>query len=755
MCLCTYNTFKNNIFSNQGKGYAFFMGAGSTDNILDNNDLFTKGKYLGATTTNLNILNLAAWQQETQNDLHSVSVDPFYLSATDLHARNIYLKQAGADIGTLLPVDLDAQLRTTSMPDVGAYNFSPVTADAGLYGFENASQVCEGTAPVKVKLKNGGSSTLNGITIKWSINNVAQPVFNGSNLNMASGKDTLITLGMLTYQPAISYTIKAWSENPNGVTDVLAGNDTTVAENLKTGLKGSYTIGGSNPDYATINMAVADLNDHGICGPVVFNIRNGIYKEQVGLNTVLGTGFDRTIVFQSESKNANLVTIVVDTTFAVDYLLRMRKINYTTFDHLTFKSVSIANTLVKVEEGCSFLIFADCIFKRESPYSGNCFNATKGVNTLILKSNVFDGSHTPVLISSGSAMESKDVNILKNTFQNYISTGLDFATARNTHVEGNTFLSTPASPSFVGISFRDQRGSFSVEKNYINGNQNGIILSLCTGDDLTRARVANNMINISNSYAIFMSGIENTNIVHNTFNNSDLGTNGTSAYDNGYNKKVWNLNNIYSHFGQGYSYRKDTDSDSAVVFNNNDYYAMGSKFVNWLGIEIATLADLKIASTQNAQSLSVDPIYISTTNLHIRDNNALLNSAGSTLPAIAVDIDDEVRHSPPDIGADEYVYNPPLVVGDYTAGSSFLQATPNPFSVSTTIHYTLEESSSITLEVYNSIGALVYTILQEKQHAGNYKMDFHPGSIGLGNGLYILKLNYGNKTSTLRIVQSN
>ena len=74
---------------------------------------------------------------------------------------------------------------------------------------------------------------------------------------------------------------------------------------------GTYTIGGASPSYATFTAAVADLNTNGLAGdgPVVFDVRDGTYDEQLVINQITGASAINTITFQSESANNTLVTL--------------------------------------------------------------------------------------------------------------------------------------------------------------------------------------------------------------------------------------------------------------------------------------------------------------------------------------------------------------------------------------------------------------------------------------------------------------
>ncbi len=63
---------------------------------------------------------------------------------------------------------------------------------------------------------------------------------------------------------------------------------------------------------------------------------------------------------------------------------------------------------------------------------------------------------------------------------------------------------------------------------------------------------------------------------------------------------------------------------------------------------------------------------------------------------------------------------------------------PNPFNPSTVISYSLPEETVVNLSVYNMLGELVKVIVNTKQNAGNYKVNFDAS--GLTSGFYIYKL---------------
>jgi len=121
------NVVKNNIFTNTGGGYA-----AEASNYAVAGTYFTADyNVYNATGTspfkynNSTVATLAAWQTATSQDANSAFGDPLYNSATDLHAQGALANNAGTSVGTL--TDIDGDSRSTSTPDVGADEYSPLT----------------------------------------------------------------------------------------------------------------------------------------------------------------------------------------------------------------------------------------------------------------------------------------------------------------------------------------------------------------------------------------------------------------------------------------------------------------------------------------------------------------------------------------------------------------------------------------------------------------------------------------------------
>jgi aminopeptidase N len=63
---------------------------------------------------------------------------------------------------------------------------------------------------------------------------------------------------------------------------------------------------------------------------------------------------------------------------------------------------------------------------------------------------------------------------------------------------------------------------------------------------------------------------------------------------------------------------------------------------------------------------------------------------------------------------------------------------PNPFNPSTTIKYQIPENSFVTLNVYDVLGNLIATLVNNELPAGSYEVEYN--SVGLSSGIYFYRL---------------
>ncbi len=75
---------------------------------------------------------------------------------------------------------------------------------------------------------------------------------------------------------------------------------------------------------------------------------------------------------------------------------------------------------------------------------------------------------------------------------------------------------------------------------------------------------------------------------------------------------------------------------------------------------------------------------------------------------------------------------------------------PNPFNPSTIISYQLPVSSKVVLKIYDLLGRDVATLVDDRQHAGNYSVKFNAGN--LSSGIYFYRLIAGGFNQVKKLV---
>ena len=75
---------------------------------------------------------------------------------------------------------------------------------------------------------------------------------------------------------------------------------------------------------------------------------------------------------------------------------------------------------------------------------------------------------------------------------------------------------------------------------------------------------------------------------------------------------------------------------------------------------------------------------------------------------------------------------------------------PNPFNPSTTISYSIPEATNVDLKIFNALGELVTTLVNDYQITGNYKVSFNADQ--LSSGFYIARLVTENYSKNIKML---
>lgn len=659
---------KNNNLANVASGYAYYINTPGSLNISDYNNLFTNGSLLAYWTADRS--NLAALQAASLKDVHSKSVNPGYITTTNLHTYQLGIVASGNPV-TGITTDIDNDIRSTTNPCIGADEFNPAPIDAGVT-LINApvNPALVGSQPIKVTIANYGFNTINNMTIRYSVNGVLAGTYNWVGTLVQFDTIMNLNIGNVTLSSGNSL-IRAWTRLPNGIIDTNSYNDTASSSVIVCGgaLSGTYTIGGVSPNFYSFADALTALSTCGISGPVVFNIASGIYNERINLGLISGVSAINTITFQSASGNNNDVTIQAAGTATTDnYVIQLNGARYTRFKNMTIKSTT-ASTYGRV---VTFINNSDYnIFQGNKIQSiiGTSTNASAvfstGGNMDYNKfiNNEIKGGYYSIYWYATSTALNKANEFRNNSIFDWYYYGIylyyndSVVVAENTTHNG----SNTATGYHIYSNYGDNGCRY--EKNMIYGNNTGAFYGLAIlyndGTASEPTIVANNMISEINgtttAYGLYLSYSNYANVYYNSVNiKGGSSTAGRALYSIG-GSQIKLLNNNLVNSGTGFAYYNGT-LNSIVQSDYNNLYTTSAVYGYWNG-NVSNLAAMQAASSLDAHSVSSDPVFVSVTDLHA--TSAGIDGKATPIAGFTTDIDGNTRNTTtPDIGADEFAALP-------------------------------------------------------------------------------------------------
>jgi hypothetical protein len=534
--------------------------------------------------------------------------------------------------------------------------------DAGIAGIvAPVAPFSPGSQTVEVLLKNYGNNTISSVTINWSVNGTPQTPYNWTG-SLAPGATARVTIGSYNFAPRTLYTFVVATSNPNGTTDPNSANDSFTGQ-LAAALAGTYTVGGSTPDFASPQAAVQYLHIGGVLDTVRFRIRSGTYNGQLSFGAIPGAGSaTRWIAFESESGNAADVVIQASNTSAANYVVRVNGTDWLRFRRLTFTSNGTGSyrRVVELTGGTENLTFEGCVFNG-GPATYNYswdeivfYSSNNACHNLTLRNNTFTGGVGSLWIDYWTA-PLQGVQIVGNTLQGFYYFGAVVQYANALLLAQNTITALSGSGFNYGAYLYNLTGSFQVRENVVTVDGGyGLYLDWRPSTEPS-GLVANNVIiggvGTGNSTTGLYAYTANVNFYHNTVH---LGTSdpwSAAMYVDGY-QGINVVNNIFVNAGGGYAYYVGWGSPLSSS-NYNDLYSSGSYVGNWDGTDYATLADWQAGTGYDANSVSVLPPFGSD-KYHLTEVAEPLIGTAALLTTVPKDIDGEDRRNPY-MGADEVI----------------------------------------------------------------------------------------------------
>ena len=538
-----------------------------------------------------------------------------------------------------------------------------------------------GNNNLTVRVTNFGQTTITQADLSYRFNNGATV-----SVNDAVFPFPIPIGGIYDYQfatpfvvPALgSYSIQAYVSDVNGAGPDIEQNNDTLSTNLCTPLSGNYTInsgtatGGVN--FASFAEAINVLQSCGVSGPVVFDVANGVYLEQLVINEIAGTSSANTITFKG---NPSLVSTTilrhnVSSSFS-NYVLSLEGADYLSFENLAFESLnSSLSRVIQITSAAEYNTIIECRLIAPVNYSSSSLN-----NALVYSSNSQDNYNTflnNVLIGgshgfylngeiAGSLPEVGN-RIEGNELINQSVYGIRSSITEGLKVINNEMRTNSTNTSATyGFQFSRTNGAFEIVNNRIKSTGDvpvtGLSIGISNGTSTNRGLIANNALKLGSPNSnVAHRGLELVsctflNVLHNSIALEEMATTGR-AFSLVSCSSLNIYNNIFANLGFGYGLYGVGSSafgnmDHTVTFSSG---AEPAYFNNGLG----AFGSWQAATGQDANGFETFPDFADVTNGDLHTCKPQLNNAGKNLNGLLnIDFDGQARNqAAPDIGADEF-----------------------------------------------------------------------------------------------------
>jgi parallel beta-helix repeat protein len=650
----------NNNFVHLKNGYAVYRDYVYSV-LSNNNNLYSSGtKYIYWEGSSYG--NLADFSSAELQDTNSVEVDPIFTSSDDLHVSFVGINAKAKPIAGITK-DIDGQTRNTSTPDIGADEFNPANLDVSVLKLLSPNSLYKAdTLDVDLILINLGLDTIKKVTAQIKINNdtLTRKIFNRT---FASGDTVHVRLGSYIFKKDSVYNFTAWSSLPNGSADQKSSNDTLQINNTTPAMSGVYTIGGTTPDFTTFTAAINALKSKGIIDSVRFRVRSGTYYEQLTIPHINGSANRNSIIFESQSFDSTAVVLEYGSSlYDSNYVVQLNGADGVTFRYMTISATSSSNYnhVFDIRGGAKNNTIYKNIIEGTNTTNSTSDNALifSGQDTddnLWIKDNHFkNGDYAMYLYGYSSYGYEKNLEVSGNKILNPYYMGIylyysDSASILNNYIYADKYY------YFYGMQLQYNPNKLKVERNVLDLRQGyyGIYIYNC-GNSYKRSLVANNAVYLKNpsnySYGIYAYYPYYTDFLHNSINidNPYTSSRSFSIYYGG-NNKVYN--NIFVNKGTGYAYSFYSSSNS--LSNTNDMYSLGTSVGYYNGSNISNLSSWKSTTAMDSNSISIDPIFKSASDLHAKEIS--LNGKAKYFNTVPLDFEGQIRDTlKPDIGADEF-----------------------------------------------------------------------------------------------------
>jgi parallel beta-helix repeat protein len=663
-------TCVNNIFRTQSTASYSFYGSAATIFDTLNYNVYSKDVkganyfYLGSAYTDVTMIGAGS------RNANSVSLNPDFVSTTSVMTKRSCL--SGMAVPTVA-TDINGITRNALTPTIGAYEVTPVSNDARVEALNQPLTLATlGAQDASVLIRNEGTVTLTSLNVTIRVNSRTPVTVPWSGfLAPCDTVSVLFNGGSQVIFDSLSK-ITVYTSSPNASADLKTIND-TLKSNMYAPLSGTYTIGGTSPNFADINEAVSILKLAGVVGPVTFNVRPGTYSGQVYMNLIPGVSSTNTITFVGANKATTIVTYAAATgdyaTWTID------NVSFVTLRNLTINATHTTNAFgVRLNTAnncriinCNVNVPVNNVTTAAGIVvsgSGTSYSTAGRADSLTIDSVIVTGGYFSISSYGAAATISTGLKLTNTKVIDYTNYGFYLYYSSNVIVSNNTVTHLSSTPSTYGMYFSSLGNAGGVANVITNNIVNsigtaGIYFTTASNPSATNKGVITNNVISGNytSYGMYMTAGTNWRIAHNTYFNTNISATTTivPAYITG-GSAIACFNNIFRTLSNstGYTFY----GSAATIFDTLDYnvYSKDLKGANYFYLGSAlTDATLIGSGSKNTNSKTANPAFTDETSANLIPLSANIDNVALVVAGITTDITGALRSTTtPDPGAFEF-----------------------------------------------------------------------------------------------------
>jgi hypothetical protein len=441
---------------------------------------------------------------------------------------------------------------------------------------------------------------------------------------------------------------------------------------------GNYSIGiYSASDFSSVASACRAIENFGVSDSTIFTLAADTFFEMVELHgPIVGSSPNNKIIFRGSGDS----TVITNSPYGINpNVLSVSEVKSIVIDNLSIISTdSVFNCGIRiiasdsvVIKNCSISvpIFTDTVTTNAIIISNSIGGFTQtNSNYIEISSNRITGGYYGIGLFGKPLNHSRNIIIQNNIINDYYYYGIYSKAQDSIDISFNEMSDRGMSDNGYGMYISETRLGSSIYSNSVKSNfllnGIGIYLGNCKTSLINPFYIVNNMVvstqataspnGIHSYYGKYLRYLYNTvSINKGGFNSRAINVNG-GLYSSSF-ADIQFVNNIIANLGDGYSFYFEDDfyPTKVTICNYNNLFAKGTKYAHYV-TDKNSLIDWQTSSQGiDSNSLAVDPLFVSNTDLHTF--SVQLNGKASNSTIISDDIDVEPRDLLlPDIGADEY-----------------------------------------------------------------------------------------------------